>query len=127
MKNTNEQLKESILSNWDSLPEHVQDELAKIHRDGMLPAGIVLTGAAVKMPGAIDLARETLNLPVPIGFRQNFDGVVDKIDDPAYATAIGLILWGTRLEHRTYGVSFKGLNLKGAMGSIKGWIRNLLP
>ena len=30
MKNTNEQLKESILSNWDSLPEHVQDEIAKI-------------------------------------------------------------------------------------------------
>lgn len=105
----------------------VKDELAKIHRDGMLPAGVVLTGAAVKMPGTIDLARETLNLPVQIGFPQNFDGVVDKIDDPAYATAIGLILWGTRLEHRTYGFSFKSLNLKKAFGGAKDWIRNLFP
>jgi len=105
----------------------VKDELAKIHRDGMLPAGVVLTGAAVKMPGTIDLARETLNLPVQIGFPQNFDGVVDKIDDPAYATAIGLILWGTRLEHRTYGFSLKSLNLKKAFGGAKDWIRNLFP
>jgi cell division protein FtsA len=64
----------------------------------MLPAGVILTGAASKIPGALDLARETLNLPVQIGFPQNFEGVVDKIDDPAYATAIGLILWGSRFD-----------------------------
>lgn len=105
----------------------VKDELAKIHRDGMLPAGVVLTGAAVKMPGTIDLARETLNLPVQIGFPQNFDGVVDKIDDPAYATAIGLILWGTKLENRSYGFSLKGLGFKKALGGVQGWVKNLFP
>jgi len=105
----------------------VKDELAKIHRDGMLPAGVVLTGASVKMPGTIDLARETLNLPVQIGFPQNFDGVVDKIDDPAYATAIGLILWGSRLENRTYGFSLKGLNFRKAAGGMKDWFKGLFP
>jgi cell division protein FtsA len=105
----------------------VKDELAKIHRDGMLPAGVVLTGASVKMPGTIDLARETLNLPVQIGFPQNFDGVVDKIDDPAYATAIGLILWGSRLENRTYGFSLKGLSLRKAVGGMRDWIKGLFP
>lgn len=105
----------------------VKDELARIHRDGMLPAGVVLTGAAVKMPGTIDLARETLNLPVQIGFPQNFDGVVDKIDDPAYATTIGLILWGSRLEHRSYGFNFKSLGLKKAVGGVKDWVKNLFP
>jgi len=105
----------------------VRDELAKIHRDGMLPAGAILTGAAVKMPGLLDLARETLNLPVQIGFPQNFDGVVDKIDDPAYATAIGLILWGSRLEHRSYGFSLKGLNLKKSVTGMKDWFKSLFP
>lgn len=104
----------------------VKDELAKVHRDGMLPAGAVLTGAAVKMPGTIDLARETLNLPVQIGFPQNFDGVVDKIDDPAYATAIGMLLWGT-MDNRQYGFSLKGFGLKKALGGVRGWVRNLLP
>ena len=105
----------------------VKDELAKIHRDGMLPAGVVLTGAAVKMPGVIDLARETLNLPVQIGFPQNFDGVVDKIDDPAYATAIGLILWGSRLEGRQYGFSLKGIDFRKAASGMKDWFKNLFP
>ena len=105
----------------------VKDELAKIHRDGMLPAGVVLTGASVKMPGTIDLARETLNLPVQIGFPQNFDGVVDKIDDPAYATAIGLILWGSRLENRNYGFSLKGLNFRKAAGGMRDWVKGLFP
>jgi cell division protein FtsA len=105
----------------------VKDELAKIHRDGMLPAGIVLTGASVKMPGTIDLARESLNLPVQIGFPQNFDGVVDKIDDPAYATAIGLILWGSRLENRSYGFSLRNINFKKGFDGMKDWVRNLFP
>jgi cell division protein FtsA len=105
----------------------VRDELAKINRDGMLPAGAILTGASVKIPGILDLARETLNLPVQIGFPQNFDGVVDKIDDPAYATAIGLILWGSRLENRSYGFSLKGINLKKSLGGAKDWFKSLFP
>ncbi|MEK7545309.1 MAG: cell division protein FtsA [Patescibacteria group bacterium] len=106
----------------------VKDELARISRDGMLPAGVVLTGAAVKMPGVIDLARETLNLPVQIGFPQNFDGIVDKIDDPAYATAIGLMLWGSRMETRNFGgMPFRSLNLRKTVGSMKNWLRSLMP
>ena len=106
----------------------VKEELAKIHRDGMLPAGVVLTGAAVKIPGIIDLARETLNLPVQIGFPQNFDGVVDKIEDPAYATAIGLLIWGTKFEGRSgFGFGFKNLNLKKSFTGLKNWVRQLLP
>ncbi len=105
----------------------VKEELAKIHRDGMLPAGVVLTGAGVKIPGVIDLARETLNLPVQIGFPQNFEGVVDKIEDPAYATAIGLLIWGSRFEGRPFGFHLKGLNLKKTFSGIKNWAKHLLP
>ena len=103
----------------------VKDELSKIHRDGMLPAGVILTGAAVKIPGVTDLARETLNLPVQIGFPQNYDGVVDKIDDPAYATAIGLLIWGSNFEGRPRGT--KAMNLKKGMGSMKKWFKGLVP
>jgi len=106
----------------------VKEELKKIHRDGMLPAGVVLTGAGSKMSGVIDLARDTLNLPVQIGFPQNFDGIVDKIDDPAYATAIGLIHWGSRAQiHTGYSFSFRGLNLKKTYSGVKNFIKGLIP
>ena len=103
----------------------VKDELARIHRDGMLPAGVILTGGAVKIAGVTDLARETLNLPVQIGFPQNYDGVVDKIDDPSYATAIGLLIWGSKFEGRPRGA--KTLSFKKGMGSIKKWFKGLVP
>lgn len=119
------QLVEIIQARYHEIFVLVKDELAKIHRDGMLPAGVILTGAGSKMPGVIDLARETLNLPAQIGFPQNYDGVVDKIDDPAYATAIGLLIWGSRFEGHYQGL--KGINLKKGITNMKGWFRNLFP
>lgn len=120
------QLAEIIEARYHEIFLLVKDELARIHRDGMLPAGIVLTGAGSKMPGVIDLARETLNLPTQIGFPQNYDGVVDKIDDPAYATAIGLLIWGSRFEGRHH-TGIKGLNLKKSLTGFKKWFKNLVP
>ncbi len=107
----------------------VRDELAKIHRDGMLPAGVILTGAGAKMPGTIDLARETLNLPVQIGFPTNFEGVVEKIDDPSYSSAIGLLVWGSRFEdaHIGLGIDFSKIDFTKAASTLKGWAKNLLP
>lgn len=125
------QVVEIIQARYHEIFLLVKDELAKINRDGMLPAGIVLTGAASKMPGVIDLARETLNLPAQIGFPQNYDGVVDKIDDPAYATAIGLLIWGTRFEYRQHnglgGLGLKNFDLKKSMGGFKKWLKKLAP
>ncbi|MDP2625030.1 MAG: cell division protein FtsA [Candidatus Peregrinibacteria bacterium] len=120
-------LAEIIQARYHEIFVLVKDELAKINRDGMLPAGVIVTGAGVKMPGTIDLARETLNLPVQIGFPQNFEGVVDKIDDPAYATAIGLAIWGSRFEGHGYSFDFRSLNISKTFQSIKSWARSLLP
>ncbi len=120
------QLVEMIQARYHEIFLLVKDELAKIHRDGMLPAGVVLTGAGAKIPGVIDLAREILNLPTQIGFPQNYDGVVDKIDDPAYATAIGLLIWGSRFENRHH-AGIKSLNLKKGVANMRSWFKNLFP
>ncbi len=119
-------LVEIIQARYHEIFVLAKDELAKIHRDGMLPAGVIIAGAGAKIPGAIDLARETLNLPAQIGFPQNYDGVVDKIDDPAYATAIGLLIWGSRFEGRHRG-GLKGINLKKGISNMKGWLKSLFP
>jgi cell division protein FtsA len=122
------QVAEIIQARYQEIFVLVKEELARIHRDGMLPAGVIVTGAGAKMSGVIDLARETLNLPAQIGFPTNYDGVVDKIDDPSYATAIGLLIWGSRFESRHHGgISLKGINFKKGLSSMKGWFKNLMP
>ena len=104
----------------------VKEALKKIGRDGMLPAGAVLTGGAVKAPGTLDLAREILGLPVQMGFPVEIGGVIEKVDDPAYATALGALVWGSREGHRAYGGT-TAASMKRAYTHVKSWFRNLLP
>jgi cell division protein FtsA len=118
-------LAEIIQARYHEVFVMVKDELRSIGRDGMLPAGAILTGAGVKMPGCLDLAREVLGLPVQIGFPTEVEGVVDKIDDPAYATAIGLVVWGAKYEGHSYGLN--SVDLKKLFGGMKSWFKNLLP
>ncbi|MDH3324448.1 MAG: cell division protein FtsA [Candidatus Peregrinibacteria bacterium] len=102
----------------------VRDELAKIGRDGMLPSGAILCGGAVKIPGCIDLARETLHLPAQIGFPRDIEGIVDRVDDPSFANAIGLLHFANR-----YGStgSFLDFNFSKMFDSIGSLFRKLMP
>ncbi len=102
----------------------VRDELAKIGRDGMLPSGAVLCGGSVKIPGCLDLARESLQLPVQIGFPRDIDGIIDRVDDPSFSNAIGLLHFANR-----YGTSssFLDFNFSKSFDSIFKWLKKLLP
>jgi cell division protein FtsA len=75
--------------------ELVSNELKVINRDGQLPAGIVLTGAGAKMPGILELAKKHLRLPIQLGLSGNVTTIIDRVQDPSYATAVGLVLWSS--------------------------------
>lgn len=103
----------------------VKGELERVGRAGMLPAGIVLTGAAVKASGVLDLARDTLGLPVQMGFPVEVGGVIEKVDDPAYATVLGALVWGVR-EGGSF--SRSGVReVRRVLQSAGSWFRSLLP
>ncbi|MDD4318896.1 MAG: cell division protein FtsA [Candidatus Peribacteraceae bacterium] len=103
----------------------VKNELARIGRSGMLPAGALLTGGAVKAPGVLDLARDVLGLPVQMGFPVDVGGVIEKVDDPAYATALGTLVWGMREEERV-GTS-NPFHMKRAVKQVGSWLKSLFP
>jgi cell division protein FtsA len=86
-------LAEIVQARLEEIFEMVNKELKTIGRDGQLPAGAILTGGGSKMSGVVDLAKKELRLPVQIGFPMNISTIIDRVDDPAYATAVGLILW----------------------------------
>jgi cell division protein FtsA len=64
----------------------------------LVPAGLVLTGGGANLPGTAELGREVTRLPVRIGIPTSLYGVSDVLSDPAYATAVGLLLWKMRNE-----------------------------
>lgn len=102
------------------------EELKKIGRAGMLPAGALLTGAGSKAPGVLDLARDVLGLPVQMGFPTDVGGVIEKVDDPAYATALGALAWGVREGNQSRQM-VGGVHMKKALTQASSWFKSLLP
>ncbi|MCK5015982.1 MAG: cell division protein FtsA, partial [Candidatus Peribacteraceae bacterium] len=103
----------------------VKDELEKVGRSGMLPAGALLTGAAVKAPGVLDLARDVVGLPVQMGFPVDIGGVIEKVDDPAYATALGTLVWGMREGDSASALG--SFQMKRTAQQVTSWFKSLLP
>lgn len=77
--------------------ELVIQELKKIDRDGLLPAGVVLVGGGANLKAIADLAKQELKLPVKIGTPQGVEGSIADVDNPIYANLVGLIK--TEFEH----------------------------
>ena len=75
----------------DELFEYVDKELKKVGRSRKLPGGVVVVGGTAKLPGMDEFAREKLELPAHIGTLHSLKGLVDIVDDPTFATAIGLM------------------------------------
>lgn len=110
--------------------ELANKELRKIDRQGLLPAGVVLVGGGAKIPGIVDLAKEQLHLPAQVGFPAGFGGIADKLEDPAYATVLGLILWGMDAEagDSSRGISRPNIpSVANTVNKMKKWFRNFLP
>lgn len=80
-------------------------ELKKSGWGGQTPAGLVITGGGAKTVGIVDAAKRSLAMPVRIGIPTGLRGIIDEVQDPAFATAVGLILYGAK-EMPATGASF---------------------
>ena len=59
----------------------------------LIPAGLVITGGGANLPGIAALGQEITHMPVRIGYPMKLNGVSETLDNPAFATAVGLLLW----------------------------------
>ena len=120
---------EIIEARLEEIFKFVDEELKNIGRSGLLPAGIVFTGGGSKMPGLVDLAKETLRLPAQIGYPKPLGGVLDRVDDPEFATVIGLLLWSSSGMFQDSGhVSWiSSLGIQGAVGEMKRIFGKFMP
>jgi cell division protein FtsA len=75
-------------------------EMPRSDYEELVPAGLVLTGGSSNLAGIEALGRDILRLPVRVGVPTTMSGISDVLRDPAYATSVGLLLWGLRHEGR---------------------------
>jgi cell division protein FtsA len=94
-----------------------------------LSAGVVLTGGGSLIKGTAELAREVLGMPAKIGIPTGFNaGLVKEIENPIYATGVGLVIHGLKHQDRaslTFGNGRNGSPVKRIFHRMKAWFDEL--
>ena len=105
-------------------------EIKRSGYDGLLPAGMVLTGGTSALPGIKRVASEVLKMPVRTAQPGNLSGLVDRLNSPAYSTGVGLLRWALTMHDQDLSIG-RERRSKGErhmdFGFVKRWIGRILP
>ncbi|MEK7080901.1 MAG: cell division protein FtsA [Patescibacteria group bacterium] len=105
--------------------ESIENNLKKIKRSELLPAGIVFVGGGANIPGLVELSKSILKLPSTLGTTEIFGNIKTKLRDSSWFTTLGLLIIGK--ENGSYSESsFRNL-FKDLKNTIKSSIRQLMP
>jgi cell division protein FtsA len=106
----------------------VLQEIKRSGYDGLMPAGVVLTGGSSLLPGIRKLGAEVLGLPVRVAQPENLFGLVDQLYSPAYSTSVGLLHWALLMEDALEPKQAKAPPLPNDLWEkMKGFAKRLLP
>ena len=118
---------EIIEARQEEIFRMVNSELKKISRDGKLPAGIILTGGGAKLPGVVEFSKKHLRLPSVLGRPENITTIIDRVSDPSFATAAGLVLWGNKYASGSgahFGDIVKNIMGNKTVANVRKWLKS---
>ncbi|MCB9811035.1 MAG: cell division protein FtsA [Candidatus Nomurabacteria bacterium] len=114
-------LDEIIQSRLQNIFALIDNHLKKIKRDGLLPAGVILTGGGSSTSGIVDVAKNSLSLPARTATLEI--GKHTKVKDASWAVTYGLCMWGASdtPDNSTVGI------VKQTKKSLFAWLNQFLP
>lgn len=101
----------------------VQQELRRSGFDDLIASGMVITGGTSKTPGLLDLAEEVFQKPVRLGLPQHVTGPEQVMGDPAYATGVGLLLFGHQQRQLRVAEMRSGRGGGSMWQRMRGWFQ----
>jgi cell division protein FtsA len=115
-------INEVIEARLEELFESIGKELKKAGKHAKLPSGVVLTGGGAKLKNMVEYTKETLGVAARVGAASGFGGVAEHLDEPQFATAVGLMLTDAAGGHTHHQ---NGSRSKVAAGKAGGWLKQL--
>ena len=76
----------------------INREIFRAGMESMIPSGVVVTGGSSLLDGVTDVAESVFNLPTRLGKPRGISGLVDVVNNPMYATGVGLVLYGAKTQ-----------------------------
>jgi cell division protein FtsA len=78
--------------------ELILKEIKRSGYDGLMKAGIVLTGGSSLLPGMKTIAADVLKMPVRIAQPEHLTGMAEALKSPSYSTSVGLLKLGLIMD-----------------------------
>ena len=83
-----------------------------------LRAGVFLCGGGARIPQIAKLAEQVLEMPVSLGKTNSISGLKSALDQPEFATAIGLVKFGSFQQRKRAARSSLAEGLKSTFGQL---------
>lgn len=119
-------ISEIINARVEEIFEKVDNEFKLIDRSGMLPAGVIFVGGGANLDSLVEAAKKKLRLPAAIGQAKNINVVIDKVKNPEFLTALGLVIWGSHTDGEESSGKFSK-KLGGILEKTKGLFSKIMP
>ncbi|MDX2448495.1 MAG: cell division protein FtsA [Desulfobacterales bacterium] len=104
----------------------VQREIYRAGMENFINSGMVMTGGTALLDGIGDIAESIFNLPVRIGKPSGISGLVDVVNNPMYATGVGLVIYGVR-NQATKKFRIRDKNIfNGVMSQMRKWFKEVI-
>ncbi len=120
-------LAEIINARVEEIFDKVDNEFRKIDRSGMLPAGVIFVGGGAELDGLVEASKKKLRLPAALGVAKNINVIIDKVKNPEFLTALGLVIWGSHTDGENLGDNSFKRSLGGLLEKTKGLWNKIMP
>lgn len=105
----------------------IHNDMVRSGQDGALSSGVVVTGGSAELPGITEMAEQIFNTPARVGYPQGMTGLVEIVNKPMYATAVGLVLYGSKAGKKAKKFRIRDTNIfNRVMGRMKRWFQDVI-
>lgn len=114
---------EVIEPRYEELFNFIRAELRRSGFEDLISSGIVITGGAAKAEGVVELAEKVFKVPVRLGAPHAVTGLADVVNNPIYATGVGLLVYGYQQQYREPEDEVPAEGVKGMWSKVRTWFK----
>jgi cell division protein FtsA len=90
----------------------IEQDIAQAKLLDYLRSGVFICGGGARIPGILTLAERIFQMPASLGKANSISGIKSALDQPEFATAIGLVKYGSFQQKKRGGGGLLGGGIK---------------
>jgi cell division protein FtsA len=104
----------------------IKREIYRAGMENLITSGVVVTGGTALLDGVTEIAESIFNVPTRMGKPTGITGLVDVVNNPIYATGVGLVLYGAKNQSDNK-FRIRDTNIfNRVMFRMKRWLKEVL-